>query len=77
MLDVVVAAESDRQGTPLQMMRLSDFVPEKSVEELRELGRHFKWLAGTLSVPGKPPRLTDRGELEFETVVGQTYTLKF
>jgi len=77
-LDVVVAAEYDRQGNPLQMKRLSDFMPEKSVEELRELGRHFKWLAGVLSVPGKPPRLIDSGDLEFETVVvGQTYTLKF
>ena len=59
------------------MKRLSDFLSEKSVEELRELGKHFKWLGGLLSVPGRPPRLSDGGDVVFETVVGQTYTLKF
>jgi len=78
--DVVVAAEYDRQGNPLQMKRLSDFIPDKSLEELRELGKHFKWLGGVFSVPGQPPRLNDGaqgGEVEFETVVGQKFTLKF
>lgn len=76
-LDAVVAAEYDAKGSPLQVKHLGDFMGEESVGDLRELGKHFKWLGGVLSVPGKPPRLNDAGEVEFETVSGQTYKLKF
>jgi hypothetical protein len=75
--DVVVATEFDEKGNPLQQKRLGEFLPERAADNVRELGKHFKWMAGLLSVPGKPPRLNEAGEIEFETVGGDTHKLKF
>jgi hypothetical protein len=76
-LDVVVATEYDDKGNVLQQKRLGDFLQERDAESIRELGKHFKWLAGLLNVPGKPPRLNESSEIELETVAGKTHTLKF
>jgi hypothetical protein len=41
------------------------------------MSQHLKWLEGLLGVPGKGPRLTDAGRIEFETVGGKTHKLTF
>jgi hypothetical protein len=65
-----VALEVDRQGTRLQERRLLDFVPAHALSEVRQMTQHLKWLEGTVGVPGKGPRLTDAGQIEFEAVGG-------
>ncbi len=74
--NTVVAEEYDRQGR-VQERRLLSFVGLREVSEVRELGQHLKWLEGVLGVPGKGPRLTDAGRIEFETVGGKTHQLTF
>lgn len=64
----VVAALYDREGQRLASRTAGQLVPKIGVPEVRELGGHAKWLEGVLGVPGKPPRLTDKNILEFETV---------
>jgi hypothetical protein len=44
---------------------------------VRELRGHFKWLEGTLGIPGKGPRLGDDGVVEFEAVGGKKHRLTF
>ncbi|MCY1082487.1 hypothetical protein [Archangium lansingense] len=74
--NTVVAEEYDRQGR-VQERRLMSFVSPREVSEVRELGQHLKWLEGVLGVPGKGPRLTDAGRIEFETVGGKSHQLTF
>ncbi len=74
--NTVVAEEYDRQGR-VQERRLLNFVGVREVSEVRELGQHLKWLEGVLGVPGKGPRLTDAGRIEFETVGGKSHKLTF
>jgi hypothetical protein len=72
-----VAALYGRDGTKLEEKRLTDFVSSKEIGEVRELKGHFKWLEGTLGIPGKGPRLTDDGHVEFESVGGKHHRLTF
>ncbi|MBF5046068.1 hypothetical protein FGE12_26875 [Aggregicoccus sp. 17bor-14] len=72
-----VAWEVVRPGELRQELRLSGLVPTKRLSEVRQFRAHFGWLEGTLGIPGKGPRLTDAGEVEFETVDGKTHRLKF
>ncbi|MFP2931545.1 hypothetical protein ACLESO_41440 [Pyxidicoccus sp. 3LG] len=75
--NVVVAAQFDRQGNRLQEKRLPELLTTRQLSEVRQLTHHFKWLEGTLGIPGKGPRLTDAGVVEFEPVGGSTHQLTF
>ncbi|PTL83142.1 hypothetical protein [Vitiosangium sp. GDMCC 1.1324] len=75
--NTVVAVELDRQGGRLQERSLLDLVAQRELSEVRLLGQHLKWLEGLLGVPGKGPRLTDSGRIEFETVGGKSHQLSF
>jgi hypothetical protein len=75
--NTVVAVEYDRQGGQVQDKRLLDFVGQRELPEVRQLAQHLKWLEGVLGVPGKGPRLTDAGRIEFETVGGKSHQLIF
>jgi hypothetical protein len=72
-----VAVQVDRQGGHVKERRLLDFVGPRELSEVRELGKHLKWLEGVVGVPGKGPRLTDAGRIEFETVGGKSHQLTF
>ena len=72
-----VAALYGRDGQKLDEKLLTEFVAPKDMGELRELTGHFKWLEGTLGIPGKGPRLTDDGHVEFEAVGGKHHRLTF
>ncbi|MDY7232365.1 hypothetical protein [Hyalangium rubrum] len=72
-----VAALYDRAGQKLQEKRLPDFLKSKELSEVRQMQGHFKWLEGTLGIPGKGPRLTDQEKVEFEAVGGKFYSLSF
>jgi hypothetical protein len=56
---------------------LLDFVPLRELGEVRQLSKYFKWLEGTLDVPGKTPRLTEDQHVEFESVAKKTHRLSF
>lgn len=76
--NTTVAVEYDRRGGRVQERSLLDFVTQRELPEVRQLAQHLKWLEGQLGVPGKGPRLTDDGRIEFETVGGsKTHQLKF
>lgn len=75
--NTVVAEQYDRQGRRVQERRLLSFVGQRELSEVRQLGQHLKWLEGVLGVPGKGPRLTDAGRIEFETVGGKSHQLTF
>jgi hypothetical protein len=74
--NTVVAAEYGRQGR-VQERRLLEFVGVRELPEVRQMAQHLKWLEGLLGVPGKGPRLTDAGRIEFETVGGKSHQLTF
>jgi hypothetical protein len=74
---VPVATLYDRNGQRLDEKLLTDLVAPKDMGEVRELKGHFKWLEGTLGIPGQGPRLTDDGHVEFEPVGGKTHRLSF
>ncbi|MCP3099659.1 hypothetical protein LZ198_12350 [Myxococcus sp. K15C18031901] len=75
--DVLVAAQYGRDGQRILERRLTDVVAAKSLTEVRQMTHHLKWLEGTLGIPGKGPRLTDAGVVEFEPVGGETRRLMF
>ncbi|WNG40790.1 hypothetical protein F0U61_49180 [Archangium violaceum] len=75
--NTVVAVQYDRQGGRVQERSLLDFVGQRELPEVRQLGQHLKWLEGLLGVPGKGPRLTDAGHIEFETVGSKSHKLTF
>ena len=64
----VVAVLYDRAGNRKQTKTAGQLVPKLGYPEVRELGGHVKWLEGVLGTPGKPPRVNDKNQLEFETV---------
>lgn len=72
-----VATLYGRDGGKLDEKLLTELVPSKDIGEVRELKGHFKWLEGTLGIPGKGPRLTDDGHVEFEVVGGKHHRLSF
>ncbi len=74
---VVVAAQYGRDGQRLQEKRLTEWLTTRQLSEVRQLTHHFKWLEGTLGIPGKGPRLTDAGVVELEPVGGTTRQLTF
>lgn len=73
----VVARLFDSKGRLLGSRRVRDLVPKQHREEVRHLGKHFKWLEGVLGVPGKGPRVNEKNQLEFETVGTNTVRLGF
>ncbi|WP_164019877.1 hypothetical protein [Pyxidicoccus trucidator] len=75
--NVVVAAQYDSKGNRLQEKRLTELLSTRQLSEVRQLTHHLKWLEGTLGIPGKGPRLTDAGVVEFEPVGGTTQQLTF
>lgn len=76
--NAVVAELYGRSGQKLQEKRLQDFLlGSKELGEVRQMKAHFKWLEGTLGIPGKGPRLTDEAKVEFEAVGAKTYQLSF
>ncbi len=75
--NVVVAARIGRDGQRQEERRLPELVPAKYLSEVRQLKHHFKWLEGTLGIPGKGPRLGDDGVVEFEAVGGKKHRLTF
>jgi len=76
--NAVVAELYGRGGQKLQERRLQDFLlGSKELGEVRQMKGHFKWLEGTLGIPGKGPRLTDDAKVEFEAVGRKTYRLSF
>ncbi|MFP2959090.1 hypothetical protein ACLEPN_14910 [Myxococcus sp. 1LA] len=74
---VVVAAQYGRDGQRLQEKQLTEWLNTRQLSEVRQLTHHFKWLEGTLGIPGKGPRLTDAGVVELEPVGGTTRQLTF
>ncbi len=76
--NAVVAELYGRDGQKLQEKRLQDFLlGSRELGEVRQMKGHFKWLEGTLGIPGKGPRLTDDAKVEFEAVGRKTYRLTF
>jgi hypothetical protein len=75
--NTAVAVEYDRQGGQVQEKRLLEFVGQRELPEVRQMAQYLKWLEGLLGVPGKGPRLTDAGRIEFETVGGKSHQLTF
>jgi hypothetical protein len=75
--NTVVAVQVDRHGGRVDERRLTEFVDQRELAEVRQMTQHLKWLEGLLGVPGKGPRLTDAGRIEFETVGGKTHKLSF
>jgi len=76
--NTVVAVEYDRNGARVGERRLLDVVSRQALPEVRQMSQHLKWLEGMLGVPGKGPRLTDAGRIDFETVGGgKTHQLTF
>jgi hypothetical protein len=67
----------ERSGKVRKTHWLLGLLPAKRLSEVRQYKAHFAWLEGTLGIPGKGPRLTDAGTVEFETVEGRTHRLTF
>jgi hypothetical protein len=74
---VEVATLYDAQANPVQSRRLMDLVPPKDREKVRQLGKHFVWLEGVGELPGKKPRVTEAGQVEFEVAGAKTVKLNF
>ena len=72
-----VAWQVGRNGQVRESRWLAGLLPAKRLPEVRQFRAHFGWLEGTLGIPGKGPRLTDAGVVEFETVEGRTHRLTF
>lgn len=75
--DAVVAVLYDREGKELESKLLKELMKRKGQDQVRKLGRHFRWLRGTAGVPGKRPRFNDKGLAEVETVEGKVLTFPF
>lgn len=76
--NATVAVLYGRNGQKLQERHLQDFLrSSRELGEVRQMAAHFKWLEGTLGIPGKGPRLTDDEKVEFEAVGAKTYRLSF
>lgn len=77
LMRAVVAVLYEKDGRVLRSMRLDDFLARHRLALVRQLEHHFKWLEGTFDIPGKGPRVTDKDEVELDTVAQKTHTLKF
>jgi hypothetical protein len=75
--NTVVAELYDSKGGRVEQKNLLDFVKPAELSEVRQLNKHLKWLEGLLGVPGKGPRLSDKGRIEFEVVGGTNHQLTF
>jgi hypothetical protein len=75
--NTVVAVLYDRSGQRLKEKRLYELLTQRELGEVRQMSGHFKWLEGTLNIPGKGPRVTDAEKVEFESVGGKTHQLSF
>ena len=75
--NTVVAVQYDRLGGRVRERGLLEFLGARELQEVRQMEKHLKWLEGLLGVPGKGPRLTDAGRIEFETVGGKSHQLTF
>jgi hypothetical protein len=76
--NATVAVMYDRNGQKVREKRLQDFLlGSHELGEVRQMKGHFKWLEGTLGIPGKGPRLTDDDKVEFEAVGAKTHRLPF
>ena len=64
----VVAVLYDREGRKRSTRTAGSLVPKIGYPEIRELAGHVMWLEGVSGIPGKPPRVNDKNQLEFETV---------
>jgi hypothetical protein len=74
---VVVAVLYDRLGNTLGERKLSELLSPESFRKVRTLDRRFVWLEGVSGVPGREPRVTDKNEVEFDTVEPRTLRLGF
>jgi hypothetical protein len=72
-----VAWRVARSGQVGEERWLAGLVPARKLSEVRQYRAHFAWLEGLLGIPGKGPRLTDAGAVEFETVDGKSHRLTF
>ncbi len=73
-----VAVQYDRAGEVVGRRRLYEFVKTANgLSRVRQLTKHFKWLAGVAGVPGKPPFLDDEGRVVLETVEQKSFKLEF
>jgi hypothetical protein len=75
--NTVVAELYDHQAGRVEQKNLLDFVKPAELSEVRQMHKHLKWLEGMLGVPGKGPRLSDTGRIEFEVVGGTHHQLTF
>jgi len=75
--NTVVAELYDRKAGRVEQKNLLDFVKPTELSEVRQMSKHLKWLEGLLGVPGKGPRLSDTGRIEFEVVGGKHHQLTF
>ncbi len=75
--NTVVAELYDQKAGRVEQKNLLDFVKPSELSEVRQLHKHLKWLEGLLGVPGKGPRLSDTGRIEFEVVGGTSHQLTF
>ncbi|MDC0712757.1 hypothetical protein POL68_30125 [Stigmatella sp. ncwal1] len=75
--NTTVAALYGRTGEKLKEMRLPELMSARQWGEVRQMQGHFKWLEGTLGIPGTGPRLTDDEKVEFEPVGSKTQRLSF
>ncbi len=74
---VVVAVLYDRLGNVLSERRLGEFLSPVSYHKLRVLDRRFVWLEGVAGVPGREPHVTEKNQVEFDTVEPRTHRLGF
>jgi hypothetical protein len=74
---VVVAVRYDRSGKVLGVRRLRTFVRGRDVAKLMDKGLRFGWLAGVSGAVGAPPRMTDAGVVELDTVADKRFRLRF
>ncbi len=75
---VTVAVLFDKEGNVLAARQAGELLKTKAARlEVEQLKKHFKWLEGVAGKKGKPPRLTDSGQVEFETLEPKTIGLPF
>jgi hypothetical protein len=74
---VVVAMLYDRLGNVLAERRLAEFVSPPGYHKIRDLDRRFVWLEGVSGVPGREPHVTEKNQVEFDTVEQRTHRLGF
>lgn len=76
-LRAVVATLYEADGRVVRNVTLGMLLEKHRTSQLRPLKRHFQWLEGVFSVPGKAPRLNEKNQVELETVAAKTIRLEF